>query len=102
MLCIATDPLREPDSTIVRVLSNAQDAGQDAVPAVVAVDSSANAAKFTCAKEPCTGPNFMNGYEIVDSLDVKTLPAGKSYRLYFRSGISQADTTYVASEHTVV
>jgi hypothetical protein len=35
----------------------------------------------------------MNGYEIVDELDVKTLPAGKAYRFWFRSGSSQADTT---------
>lgn len=41
------------------------------------------------------GPNFKDGYEIVDRLDVKTLAPGKAYRFWFRAGVSQADTSYV-------
>lgn len=41
-------------------------------------------------KDVCEGANFMDGYQIVDELDVKTLPPGKAYRFWFRAGSSQA------------
>lgn len=52
ILCVATDPLREPDSTVARVLSDATGEA-DAVPNFEVADSASKAAAFGCGMYVC-------------------------------------------------
>ena len=77
----------------MRVLSATADADADAVPGIVPI-APVPIADLSCNKTVCEGSDFQDGYPIVDELDVKTLPGGKSYRFWFRAGLTQAATRY--------